>query len=736
MSEANNNEDTLVFAQEDDAEVGIVLPPWRVLIVDDEPDVHDATVVALRNQLVLGRGIEFSHAYSAVQAESMLAANNDLAAVILDVVMETSDAGLRLVQFIRHTLKNDAIRILLRTGQPGYAPEIETIRAYDINDYASKPELTRIRLFTCLTVALRAYSQIHRLDANRHGLERVIAASRKLTHPTSLRQFAEETITQLSDLLHTKVEGYVCVAPKTGSAGPTIIAATGRYSSQIGQPLATLADSPAKTAVERSLAERCNNLGDSIVLFVGTPGNVDLTILISADEAIDQIGRSLLELFCTHLSVTLENAQLYDRVSALAYTDSLLGIPNRNGLARIFAQRTVDLDTLAVIDIDGFADINNTLDQGFGDTVLKAVAQRLQRSLPAPTVVSRLGGDLFGLIGPSAMVTAEQLTAVLAAPLELSGQVLRITATSGICRIPEVTNATFSECLKNATIALKHAKLINRGGALYHTEQLAQAVQERTEMLSRLRLAFSSDRLSLLYLPIVDLATGRLLGAEALLRWRNEAGEDIPTTGFQPAAEQSGLMVAIGNWAIGESFRFLRTVLDAGFPNFRVAINISLAQFREPDFVDRLVMAIKDHGIGAFNIEIELTESVAIDHIDLIRQKIVALQVLGISVTIDGFGTGYSSLNVLRQLNVDCLKIDRSFVAGTSQDAKVLGVSQMVLQLSQQLGLKTTAEGIESEDQAKRLLRLGCRNGQGDYYSPPLTAESLLRLLEEKHSLP
>ena len=235
---------------------------------------------------------------------------------------------------------------------------------------------------------------------------------------------------------------------------------------------------------------------------------------------------------------------------------------------------------------------------------------------------------------------------------------------------------------------------------------------------------------------MVDLATGRIVGAEALLHWQDEAGDLIPAANFMPLAEQSGLMVAIGNWAACESFRFLRSVLDAGFRNFRLAINVSLVQFREPDFADRLATAIKDHGIGAYNIEIELTEAVAIDHIDLIRQKIVALQAMGVSITIDGFGTGYSSLNVLRQLNVDCLKIDRSFVCSAPAENRNCGVSQMVLQLSRQLGLKTTAEGIETEEQSVRLLRMGCLNGQGDFYARAMTGQQLMALLANKHNLP
>ena len=735
MSEKNHEDDTLVFAAEDATDDNDVQSPWFVLIVDDEPDVHDSTLVALKKQTVLGRPISFLHAYSAKEARTLLEERRDIAVIILDVVMETNDAGLQLVRHIRDELNNRAIRILLRTGQPGYAPEIETIRCHDINDYEAKSALTRTRLFTSLTVALRAYDQIQKLESNRHGLELVIAASNHLSRPRGLHQLAEGIVTQLCSLLGTSEEGLVCAVSKTPGAAPYVLAAAGRFSAWIGKSLACIPDQRVRQEIERSFAERCNRFGDGTQLFITTSSDVELSIYIDAGEPISDVDRFLVELFCTNLVTALENTQLYSRISALAFEDSTLNLPNRNGFAKRFEQRPLSDNTLAIVDIDGFADINTALDQSFGDAVLKAVSDRLQKTFPASIVIARIGSDVFGLLGPDSVLASEKITAAFATPFDLNGQTLRVSATSGIFHI-DGPGRSFTDCLRNATVALKHAKVFYRGAALCHDDRLAREAHERMEMLRRLRRAFSTDRLFLVYQPMVDLATGRIVGAEALLHWQDEAGDLIPAANFMPLAEQSGLMVAIGNWAASDSFRFLRSVLDAGFRNFRLAINVSLVQFREPDFADRLATAIKDHGIGAYNIEIELTESVAIDHIDLIRQKIVALQAMGVSITIDGFGTGYSSLNVLRQLNVDCLKIDRSFVCSAPAENRNCGVSQMVLQLSRQLGLRTTAEGIETEEQSVRLLRMGCLNGQGDFYARAMTGQQLMALLANKHNLP
>ncbi len=214
-------EEIMSFVTETDLPTGAGRPVWQVLIVDDEPDVHQATALALNNVAIEGRHIEFIHAYSAAEARSCLAEHEDIAVVLLDVVMESPDAGLQLVRHIREELRNHALRVILRTGQPGYAPEIETIRSYDINDYKTKSEMTRVRLFTSLTVAIRSYWQIHQLEANRRGLELIIAASTELNRPRGLQRFAEGIVTQLCALLGVREEGVVCAASAPPHLAPS-----------------------------------------------------------------------------------------------------------------------------------------------------------------------------------------------------------------------------------------------------------------------------------------------------------------------------------------------------------------------------------------------------------------------------------------------------------------------------------------------------------------------------------
>jgi len=722
LDSINLDDDLLSFSDEPDTSPTTGIPAWQILIVDDEPDVHQATLLALKGITIEGRPLAFVHAYSAAEARRCLTENTDLAVVLLDVVMESDDAGLRLIRFIRLDLGNKALRVILRTGQPGYAPEIDTIRSFDINDYKTKSELTRVRLFTSLTVAIRSYWQIHQLEAGRRGLELIVAASAELSKPRGLRRFAEGVVTQLCALLGVREEGVVCAASDIPGATPYILAAAGRFSDWIGEPLANIPDARVRQELIKSLATRSHHFGETTSLFFSVPGDQLLAAFVEVSYTLSDLDRNLLGVFCSNIAVAFENTQLYQRISALAYEDPLLNLPNRNSFLARIDQRPDDRNTLALVDIDGFADINSILDQDFGDAVLRVVADRLSHAFTSAVVVARIGSDVFGILGSNTEVNEKRVAEIFSTPFSVFDESFRLSVTTGLVRL-EDTTLKGVELLKNAGVALKQAKSFNRGKALYFEAAHATAARERMQMLSRLRLAFSAERLFLVYQPFVDLASGRIIGAEALLRWRTEQGEFIPPDRFIPLAEQSGLMVPIGDWVARSAFQFLKRLVDLGYDDFRMAINVSHVQFREPDFVDKLVTTISDHGVKPANIEIELTESVAIDNIEMIEQKLAAVRAVGVVIAIDDFGTGYSSLNILRQLNVDRLKIDRSFISGEDSQRDDFSIAGLVLQLASQLGLETIAEGIETEAQRDKLLSMGCRDGQGHLFSQPLPAE-------------
>jgi len=724
---ALNDDDAIDFIDESvDQALSTSTESWRILIVDDEADVHEATRLALRDLIIEGRSLVFLDAYSAQEAYEVLANNDDLAVILLDVVMEAEDAGLRLVQRIRDDLGQKTVRIILRTGQPGYAPEIDTIRAYDINDYKTKSELTRVRLFTSLTVAIRSYWQIRQIELSRRGLELIVAASTGLNRLRALQQFAEGVVTQLCALLNIAPEGLICASSCSQTEDtPQVIAAAGRYRDLIQHPLQALPDARIRAALQQCLDDKQHAFAHSACFYFDVNTTGGMAAYVDVAQPIDPVDRKLLEVFCANVSVGFENVLLHNQLFDLAYHDQLLHLPNRNRFIQLIDQkRSEPAMTLALLDLDDFAEIAIALDHHFGDRVLQAVATRLAQSFGPHLILARVAGDAFGLLGPEAELNPDRINRIFADPFMVQGETIRISATGSLIRL-NPDSAQGGALLKDAGIALKQAKQFSRGKAKFFSDDLSIAARERMYMLTNLRAAFSAERLLLVFQPQVELASGRVIGAEALLRWKTKEGQFIPPELFIPLAEQSGLIVPIGEWVLRTACRQLKHLNDLGYPNFRMAINVSHIQFREPDFVGMVSRALSDCEVVAEQIELELTESVAMERLDAVMTKLADIRSLGISVAMDDFGTGYSSLSVLKQLEIDRLKIDRAFVHELGQPDNVDNIAKLIVALGHQCNLVTIAEGVENEAQRIYLKMIGCHEAQGYLFARPMPMEQL-----------
>ena len=732
-------DDTPISFADDPAGLGHAPPPapgaaWHVLIVDDEPDVHAATKLALKGIQVEGRSLAFSHAHSAAQAMQLLAGPTPFAVAFIDVVMECEDAGLHLVRQIRETLRDHALRIVLRTGQPGYAPEIDTIRQYDINDYRTKSELTQVRLFTCLTMAVRAYAQIRQMEAGRRGLEQVLAASIELGKLVGLKKFASGVVTQLCALLNVDTQCLVCAATHPTEYTPYVLAAGGTYSAWIGLPLQDVPEARVRDNLQHALLLRRHSLGDGASLYFQGYGGQALAAFVDVQRPLQPLEKELLEVFCSNISVAFENLQLYLNINDLAFNDSLVHLPNRNALVQAIDGRGPQPTTVALVDLDGFADINSILDDSFGDAVLQSVALKLRGAFPEDTMVARLGGDLFGVYGPTRQVTPERIAAVFAEPFATENdEPMRLSATTGLVRLSGEPQPGVA-VLKNAGAALKQAKRFQRGKALYFEAVQADAARDRIQMLNRLRTSFSEDRLFLHYQPFLHLRDDRVVGAEALLRWKNAEGQFIPPDQFVPIAEQSGLMIPLGEWVARTAMRWRAGLRGQVDEHFRVAINVSRIQFAEPDFAQKFLAILDDSGLRGPQVEIELTESVAIDNLDKLMSKLQTLRGRGIRVAMDDFGTGYSSLSVIQRLQLDHLKIDHSFVSGDQVDEGSFEIARTVIAMADHLRLSTIAEGVETQAQCDALLAAGCQEGQGYLFSRPLGEADFLAWLRGRKS--
>lgn len=718
---ADDDKDMLVFwadepdpaAEQEETAAAV----WRVLLVDDEPDVHTATKVALRNLDIEGRRLEFRHAYSNAEARKVLQQEAPFAVAVIDVVMESDTAGLDLVRYIREELADAQVRLILRTGQPGYAPEISTIQNYDINDYRTKSELTQSRLFTSLTIAVRSYSQLCQLEAGRVGLEQILDATRELSRPSGLQQFATGLLTQLCALLRIDCDGLLCAALHPATRQPYILAAAGQYSNWTGKLLEELPEGGIRSRLEQSLQAREHVLNGDIGLFFEGANGQALAAYVNIGRQLSELEQQLLEVFCNNMSTAFENLQLYLDIEALAFRDTLVDLPNRNALLQLLDQHSGEQHTLALVDLDNFADINNILDESFGDAVLQAVARQLCSAFSEQCMVSRLASNLFGVYGPDVEVNPDQIQSLFAQPFQVrGGQTLRLSATTGLAR---AEGRCGKDLLKNAGAALKQAKRLVRGKHLYFKLEQSRAARDRINMLQMLRTALSEQHLQLYYQPFICLRNRQVTGAECLLRWRTPDGQFISPEDFIPIAEQSGLMVAIGEWVLRTALRWRISLQDRVADDFRVAVNISQVQFAEPSFVERLLSILRETGVPRHQLELELTESVAIENFDRLKSKLQQIQAAGIDIAMDDFGTGYSSLSVLQRLDLNRLKIDRSFISG-EKNHDSFDMAKTIIAMAEHLELQTIAEGIETEEQCAELLASGCEEGQGYLFARPM----------------
>ncbi|WP_296945752.1 EAL domain-containing protein [uncultured Massilia sp.] len=728
-------DDDLVFVDETPAAPGSGPGgAWRVLIVDDDADVHSTTTFALGSLEMHGRPLEFLHAYSRAQAERVLERERDIAVVLLDVVMEQADAGLHLVRYIRDTLGLHDVRIILRTGQPGYAPEMDAIRGYDINDYRTKSELTRTKLYTSVAAAIRAYEQLRALDASRTGLAQVVRANAELMALHSMGEMTQGILREAALLLGQPADGLLCAcAPAGRPAAWQVLASCGDCAALVADGALAPAAAPLADAIARTLERRANVYADDhLTLYFRGKSHSDFAAYLRLREPVDALRRGLVDVFASSIAVGLDNVALMTDLQRAAFYDPLTGLPNRTRLVELAEDALGSHGrpdaTLCLVDIDHFAETNDALGHQFGDALLVAVAQRLRARLDARLALARIGGDIFAVLGPCAELDPLALQSMFTGPFSIEGQDVRVSATLGLVRLRE-HDGSAADALKDADIALKRAKTQQRGGHFYFSRGMGVEIRERVRLMHALRSGFARGELFLAYQPQIDLATRHPFGAEALLRWRTEDGRFVPPDRFIPIAEYSGLIIEIGAWVLREACAELMRVRAAGHLDFTMSVNVSQVQFRHPQFIPMLRRAIEESGAPPERIELEITESMAMEEPDLLIERLAEIKRTGVSIAIDDFGTGFSSLSYLQRLQVDRLKIDRAFVTEITGSARGSSIAEMVIELGRNLGLSIIAEGVEDERQAQILQALGCPLAQGFLFARPLAPQALIEWL-------
>ena len=428
------------------------------------------------------------------------------------------------------------------------------------------------------------------------------------------------------------------------------------------------------------------------------------------------------------------------RIEELTTTDTLTGLPNRRRLAeRVLdaaarSRRAGEGFALLLVDLDRFRQINDSLGHDIGDEVLRTVAQRIQGCLRTGDEIARVGGDQFAMLVPSADAGAAETLArrvinAVGQPCGSEGAPFTLTCSIGVALCPQ-HGRTIDELTRHADAAMREVKDAGRANFRVHQPRAEGDLRLHMRLDHAMRQALVSGRFRLNYQPQVDLATGQVVGAEALIRWRDpELGEVSPGQ-FIPVAEETGFIVAIGDWVLSQALREAALWHERGTP-MPIAVNVSALQFQQAHFTDRVASMLAVSGLPPHLLALELTESILVRDADEALLRLHALARLGLRLAIDDFGTGYSSLSYLKRFPIDKLKIDRSFVRGLPDDESDVGIVRAILQMARALGMKVIAEGVETEPQRAFLQAEGCAQFQGFLFSPAVDSLSFERRLLE-----
>ena len=436
----------------------------------------------------------------------------------------------------------------------------------------------------------------------------------------------------------------------------------------------------------------------------------------------------------THEDVT-EQRQQEERIRHMSRHDELTELPNRTKFIEDMAAAEPALErgekaAVLCVNLDNFKSVNDGFGHAVGDRVLKQASARLWGSTRETDMLARLGADEFALLlrpverPADAAAIAERIVKTMAAPFTVDGHQIVIGASVGIAMAPADGEST-DTLMKNADLALNRAKREGRSTYHFFESSMDAAIQQRRAIEAGLRLALERHELRLVYQPLVDVKEHRVNGLEALLRWDSAARGPVSPAEFIPVAEETGLIVPIGEWVLREACR-----TAAGWPaKVRVAVNLSPVQFRNQRLFETVQAALFEAGLPPTRLELEITESLLLAESEPVLQTLHRLRALGIRISMDDFGTGYSSLSYLRSFPFDKIKIDRSFMRDLDRKGDSLTIIKAVIGLGRSLGMATTAEGVETEEQLNAVREYGCDEVQGFYFSRPLVPEAVHGLL-------
>ncbi|WP_307617788.1 putative bifunctional diguanylate cyclase/phosphodiesterase [Variovorax boronicumulans] len=455
-------------------------------------------------------------------------------------------------------------------------------------------------------------------------------------------------------------------------------------------------------------------------------------------NAMNQMAESI-----ENSNVLLETSA--DSLKHQATHDVLTGLPNRALLedrlkqAISYADRYGRLMTVVFINLDGFKLVNDSLSHKAGDELLKVMAERMSQCLRSGDTVGRTGGDEFVIVlydqprdGTQVVPALQRLLEAIAQPVQIGAQGVQLTGSLGVATYP-ADGVDADALLMNAEAATYRAKTSGRNNFQFYAAEMNRAIRDKLAMREGLRNAIARGEFHLVYQPQVDMRSGQVTGVEALIRWQHPEHGLVSPVEFIPLAEETGLIVPIGEWVLRTACFQNKAWQDSGLPAFSVSVNVSARQFRERTLIEQVAQALEDSGLDARFLELELTESLVMEDLEKALLSMKALRAIGVQFSVDDFGVGYSSLSALKRFPIARLKIDRAFVCNIPDDEEDKAIAKAIISLGHELHLKVIAEGVESEEQLEFLRTNGCDEMQGYLFSPPVLPTEIAPLV--KHAL-
>lgn len=732
--------DLFVFTEEKEP-VTTNLKTWKILSVEDDLDYQNALLNSLR-ELTAKEGYKFEllSANSVTQAALALSMHQDIALVFIDVVMEDDDSGLRLVNTIREVIGNVEMRIVLLTGQPGFAPEATVMKMLDIDEYWNKSDISVEKLQSIVNSNMRTWEYISQIKAAKQGLQLVLDASRSINSKHDMPAFSKSVLQEISNILRISEGGGIfCSSSKSANdaCDAVILSTHGCFEGNKGQLVNSNLPDDIFKDFQRAFTQKKHVFSTHHSVFFFNPHENEseyYVTILKSDNPISEQNQYLLQVFSENVSTGFANISLLNRLTELAYTDVFLNLHNRNWLTREIKNMNKQerLQTrLIIFDIYQFDEKAFTFGAEFCNKLIKLVHQSIV--------------EVFANYDPRiALISNRSFGMLVGVDFDISQDITYFYNKQKyeIEKVKQFIDVRILELKLNSVLKLSPEKIINLAESslnytlanqvkyILHTHEKTDAITRRYELMDELRTAISNKSLMVALQPKLCLSTLKPVGFEALARWQLADGSFVRPDEFIELAETAGLINELDSVIFEKVIHTIKQLKKQGI-NLPVAFNASSYDLVEPSYFEQIKTKIEQSGIAPSMLELEVTETQAINNYKEIKQALERFIDLGIKVSIDDFGTGYSSLAHINEIPANTIKIDRYFVTDLQCNQNNQYMITMILCLAKQFNFSVIAEGVENEFEAKWLNEQGCNLAQGYYFSKPLFFDDLLIWLNQ-----